>query len=178
MPSHEHFGEAKLARPLAPRKVVELAWQLLEEGFDVHGASLKQKQKRGQTPLVSNTGGVGAHRVDKGAKPLPRNGQAVLDARRPRGRDDGAFEDAGRLEFGEPSRERSRRDALERLLELVEPYGAFVRRGPEDREHPAAPEEVRRTGDLLGERLAGSTPHGVAASPWARVRGRAPRRGS
>ena len=76
------------------------------------------------------------------------------------------------------ARERPRRDALERLLELVEAHRALLGRGPEDREHPAPPEEVSRAGDLLGQRLALLTPHAAAASTSARARGSALRRSS
>src|SRR5207248_9219206 len=107
-----------------------------------------------------------------------RRGQLVLDPGRAGVGQHAALEHAGLLELDEPLRERARRDALERLLELVEPDGALLGRRPEDREHPATPEEVSRAGDLLGQRTALPTPHATAASAWARARGRAPRRAS
>src|SRR5581483_12111746 len=82
------------------------------------------------------------------------------------------------LQLDEPGRERTRRNRLERLLELVEADGARLGRGPQDREHPAPPEEVGRAGHPLGQRLTAVTPHGAGAPAWARVRGRAPRRAS
>src|SRR5713101_4100927 len=86
----------------------------------------------------------GLKRVDDGTEPLARVGEAVLDPRRPRRDEDTALDDAGGLEIGEPLSERPRRDALERLLELVEADGACLGRGPQDREHPAPPEELGR----------------------------------
>src|SRR5581483_12304097 len=120
---------------------------------------------------------VRAHRVDEHAQLAARRRQPVLDARRACV-DDAPLEDARLLELREPLRERARRNAFERLLELVEPDGALLGRRPEDREHPAAPEEVRRTGDLLGQRLTAPTPHGAAAAPLARAPAPAPRRAS
>src|SRR5581483_9273050 len=119
---------------------------------------------------------VRAHRVDEHAQLAARRRQAVLDARRACV-DDAPLEDARLLELRESLRERSRRNALERLLELVEADGALLGRRPEDREHPAAPEEGCRAGDLLGQRLTAPTPH-AGATASARARGRAPRRAS
>ena len=65
--------------------------------------------------------------------------------------DDLPAENAGLLEVGEPLREGRRRDAAERLKELVEADGAFVR-DVEDRDSPTSFEEVRRAADLLWER--------------------------
>src|SRR5207248_4961829 len=100
-------------------------------------------------------------------------GQTVFDARRAR-IDHLPLEDARGLEVGEPLCERRRRDAAERLQELVEANRALVR-DVEDRDGPAALEEVRRTTDLLGKRPTATTAHAPAA---ARVRTRAPRPGS
>src|SRR4029079_3289428 len=86
------------------------------------------------------------------------------------------LEDSRLLELGETRRECPRRNAFERLLELVEADGAGFGRRPEDRERPPPPEEIRRAGELLGERPALVTPHAGSASPSARGRARAPRR--
>src|SRR5581483_3553893 len=132
----------------------------------------------GETARRAPSGGsVRAHRVDEPAQLAAGRRQPVLDARRARV-DDATLQDALVLELGEPLRERARRDPLERHLELVEADGALLGRGPEDREHPAAPEEVRRAGDLLGHRTALPTAHAAAASASAPARARAPRRAS
>src|SRR5581483_3922822 len=117
-----------------------------------------------------------AHRVHEDAELAAGGREPIFDARRPRV-DDAPFENPFLLELREALGKRARRDSLERLLELVEADGALLGGGPEDREHPAAPEEVCRTGDLLGQRPAALTPH-AAESASARVRARAPHRAS
>src|SRR5205814_10029401 len=91
--------------------------------------------------------------------------------------EDVALEHTRVLELEEARCERPRRYPCERLLELVEADSACLRRRPHDRERPAPPEQIDRTGDLLGQRLAVVTPHG-AGSASARARGRALRRAS
>src|SRR2546428_7581890 len=95
-------------------------------------------------------------------QPLAARGQRVLDARRPRVHD-APLEHARLLELDEPLRQGPWRDADEHLLELVEPHGTGLRRREDDPERPAAPEEVRRAGDLLGQRPAATTPHYAAS---------------
>src|SRR6185437_13768788 len=107
---------------------------------------------------------------------------AILDAWRPRV-EDAPLEHTRLLQLAQARGERSRRNALEGLLELVEADGARFGRRPEDCERPAPPEEVGRAGDLLGKRLAGTAAHRArrhagSASAWARAQGRAPRRAS
>jgi hypothetical protein len=60
-------------------------------------------------------------------------------------------EHAGLLEVGEPLGEGRRRDAAERLQELVEAAGALVR-DLEDLDCPTPFVEVRRAAHLLWER--------------------------
>src|SRR5205807_8357058 len=99
------------------------------------------------------------------ADAAPQLRQAVLDPRRARV-EHAPLEDPGLLQLHEARRERARRDRLQCLLELVEADGARLRGCPQDREHPAPPEEVRRTGDPLRQRLAVPTPHG-AYTAWS-----------
>src|SRR5262249_38683215 len=103
----------------------------------------------------------------------------VLDAGRP-GIEDLPLEHAHLLELAQTRRQRPRWNPFERLLELVEADRSRLGGGPEDGERPAAPEEVCRARDLLGQRLTAVTPHGGSdsASPPARARARAPRRES
>src|SRR5215468_5433402 len=70
--------------------------------------------------------------------------------------------------------QRRRRNAPERVAELVEARCPVDRR-VEDREGPAPLEEVRRAADLLGNRL---TPRAAHGRTWARARAAAPRRRS
>jgi hypothetical protein len=60
-------------------------------------------------------------------------------------------EHAGLLEVGEPLGEGRRRDAAERLQELVEANGSLVR-DLADRDRPPPFEEDPRAADLLWER--------------------------
>ena len=95
--------------------------------------------------------------------------RATVDGRRPRV-EHASFEQAGADELVEARRQRRRRHAPERLLELVEPHGALDSR-VEDRQRPAAFEEVRRAADLLGYR---ATPPAAHGPPTAPERARAP----
>jgi hypothetical protein len=98
----------------------------------------------------SNVRGPGVHRVDERTEAAPLVGQAVLGARRA-GVEDAPLEHSGLLELREPCGKRPWWDALERLLELVEPDGPGLCRGPENREHPAPPEKLGGAGDILGQ---------------------------
>ena len=87
---------------------------------------------------------------------MPLARQDVLDVRRARV----AYlapEDAGVLELRETLRKRRRRDRAERVPELREPRTAVVR-GVEDRDGVAPFEDVRRTANVLGNRLETLTP--------------------
>src|SRR4029077_11037724 len=81
-------------------------------------------------------------------------------------------EQPGFDELRQARRQRRRRHAAEGRAELVEALGA-LHGGVEDRERPAPFEEVRRTADLLGDRLTPTAAHG---QPPARALARAPRR--
>src|SRR5712691_455313 len=116
----------------------------------------------------------GGERVEKRAEPEPVRRQYVLDERRP-GIVHLAAEDTGPLELDEALGERPRRDLTQYLPELREARAPLVG-CVQDRDRVAALEDVRRSADLLGDRVVGLTPPHSTAPASPRARGRAPLR--
>ena len=101
--------------------------------------------------------GVGAHRLDNRRESPPAHRQSVLDHRWAGGQH-GSLDQPGALQVAQALGEHARRDALHGLGEFVEAQCAAEGR-IDDRQLPAALQEVRRLADLQGHRLtsAGAT---------------------